>query len=197
MAGYAFDDGSGHHRGRRVRQRDQRHAHQRRRPGRRASTAARQLRRRRRLRRPRQPDRAAAHRQHDRQRLDQLVGVPADDAAIVSKRGSNRLPARHDDRHRPRTIGFKLTNSTGADMFRYGATAAADEHLVPHRRRLQRDHPDARRLPQRPARRRRARRHRHRVPAELDPARLHRATSRAAASTSTAASTTSASTTAR
>ena len=50
-------------------------------------------------------------------------GVPRDDAAIVSKRsGRDRLPAGHDDRPGPRTIGFKLTNSSGGEMFRYGAT---------------------------------------------------------------------------
>ncbi len=49
---------------------------------------------------------------------------PRDDAAIVSKRTSSKIGYQLDttvDRG-PRTIGFKLTNSSGGDMFRYGAT---------------------------------------------------------------------------
>ena len=47
---------------------------------------------------------------------------PGDDAAIVSKRagGGYQLDTTVD--RGPRTIGFKLTNSSGGDMFRYGAT---------------------------------------------------------------------------
>jgi Concanavalin A-like lectin/glucanases superfamily len=50
---------------------------------------------------------------------------PADDAAIVSKRTSSRIGFQLDttvDRG-PRTIGFKLTTTSGGQMFRYGATA--------------------------------------------------------------------------
>src|SRR5262245_61139506 len=49
---------------------------------------------------------------------------PADDAAIVSKRGSNDVGFQLDTTvdTGPRTIGFKLTNSSGGQMFRYGAT---------------------------------------------------------------------------
>ena len=49
---------------------------------------------------------------------------PADDAAIVSKRSGSLVGYQLDtsiDRG-PRTIGFKLTNSSGGQMFRYGAT---------------------------------------------------------------------------
>ena len=49
---------------------------------------------------------------------------PADDAAVVSKRASGEVGFQLDltkDRG-PRTIGFKLTNSSGGAMFRYGAT---------------------------------------------------------------------------
>ena len=52
------------------------------------------------------------------------AAFPADDAAIVSKRTSSEVGYQLDttvDRG-PRTIGFKLTNSSGGDMFRYGAT---------------------------------------------------------------------------
>jgi len=50
---------------------------------------------------------------------------PGDDAAIVSKRGSNEVGFQLDTTvdKGPRTIGFKLTNSSGGQMFRYGATA--------------------------------------------------------------------------
>jgi hypothetical protein len=49
---------------------------------------------------------------------------PADDAAILSKRGNTVAGYQLDttiDRG-PRTIGFKLTASTGGDMARYGST---------------------------------------------------------------------------
>jgi glucose/arabinose dehydrogenase len=48
---------------------------------------------------------------------------PADDAAVVSKRGTNGFQLDTTIDSGPRTIGFKLTNSSGGDMFRYGATA--------------------------------------------------------------------------
>jgi hypothetical protein len=48
---------------------------------------------------------------------------PWDDAAIVSKYGSNGFQLDTTIDRGPRTIGFKLTNSSGGDMFRYGATA--------------------------------------------------------------------------
>ena len=53
------------------------------------------------------------------------ASFPGDDAPIVSKRGSGEVGYQLDttiDRG-PRTIGFKLTPSTGGQMFRYGATA--------------------------------------------------------------------------
>ena len=52
------------------------------------------------------------------------AAFPVDDAAIVSKRASGEIGYQLDttvDRG-PRTIGFKLTNSSGGNMFRYGAT---------------------------------------------------------------------------
>ena len=55
------------------------------------------------------------------------AAFPADDAAIVSKRASTELGFQLDttvDRG-PRTIGFKLTKSTGGLMARYGATTLA------------------------------------------------------------------------
>ncbi|HSB85847.1 MAG TPA: Ig-like domain-containing protein, partial [Ilumatobacteraceae bacterium] len=48
---------------------------------------------------------------------------PFDDAAIVSKRGTAGFQLDTTVDKGPRTIGFKLTTGTGADMFRYGATA--------------------------------------------------------------------------
>ena len=50
---------------------------------------------------------------------------PFDDAAIVSKRGDGPLIGFQLDTSvdtGPRTIGFKLTNSSGGQMIRYGAT---------------------------------------------------------------------------
>ncbi len=52
---------------------------------------------------------------------------PVDDAAVVSKRGNTVAGYQLDttiDRG-PRTIGFKLTSSAGAQMSRYGATGMA------------------------------------------------------------------------
>ena len=52
------------------------------------------------------------------------AAFPSDDAAIVSKRASGEVGYQLDttvDRG-PRTVGFKLTNSAGGNMFRYGAT---------------------------------------------------------------------------
>ena len=52
------------------------------------------------------------------------AAFPADDAAVVSKRGGNELGFQLDttvDTGR-RTIGFKLTNAAGGNMFRYGGT---------------------------------------------------------------------------
>ena len=48
---------------------------------------------------------------------------PGDDAAVVSKRGTDGFQLDTTIDRGPRTIGFKLTNSSGADMIRYGATA--------------------------------------------------------------------------
>ena len=53
------------------------------------------------------------------------ASFPADDAPIVSKRNGSEVGYQLDttiDRG-PRTIGFKLTPSTGGQMFRYGPTA--------------------------------------------------------------------------
>jgi chitodextrinase len=52
------------------------------------------------------------------------TAFPRDDAAIVSKRTSSKIGYQLDttvDRG-TRTVGFKLTSSTGGTMFRYGAT---------------------------------------------------------------------------
>ncbi|HEY7042458.1 MAG TPA: PQQ-dependent sugar dehydrogenase [Nocardioidaceae bacterium] len=51
------------------------------------------------------------------------TAFPGDDAPIVSKRGSNGFQLDVTPDTGPRTIGFKLTNSSGGDMIRYGATA--------------------------------------------------------------------------
>jgi chitodextrinase len=53
------------------------------------------------------------------------AAFPGDDAAIVSKRDGASLGYQLDTSidTGPRTIGFKLTSSTGANMARYGATA--------------------------------------------------------------------------
>ena len=49
---------------------------------------------------------------------------PVDDAAVVSKRTAGEVGFQLDITKDtgPRTIGFKLTNSSGGQMFRYGAT---------------------------------------------------------------------------
>ena len=49
---------------------------------------------------------------------------PVDDAAVVSKRTSGEVGFQLDITKDtgPRTIGFKLTDSSGGQMFRYGAT---------------------------------------------------------------------------
>ena len=49
---------------------------------------------------------------------------PADDAAVVSKRAAGEVGFQLDITKDtgPRTIGFKLTDSTGGQMLRYGAT---------------------------------------------------------------------------
>ena len=49
---------------------------------------------------------------------------PVDDAAIVSKRTGSEIGFQLDTTvdKGTRTIGFKLTNSSGGEMFRYGAT---------------------------------------------------------------------------
>ena len=49
---------------------------------------------------------------------------PVDDAAVVSKRAAGEVGFQLDITKDtgPRTIGFKLTNSSGGQMFRYGAT---------------------------------------------------------------------------
>ena len=52
------------------------------------------------------------------------TSFPSDDAAVVSKRTSGESGYQLDitTDTGPRTIGFKLTNSSGGAMFRYGAT---------------------------------------------------------------------------
>jgi Concanavalin A-like lectin/glucanases superfamily len=50
------------------------------------------------------------------------AAFPVDDAAIVSKRGAVGYQLDTTVDRGPRKIGFKLTNSSGGDMFRYGAT---------------------------------------------------------------------------
>ncbi len=50
------------------------------------------------------------------------AAFPGDDAAIVSKRGAIGFQLDTTIDGGPRTVGFKLTSSTGADMIRYGAT---------------------------------------------------------------------------
>ncbi len=50
------------------------------------------------------------------------AAFPGDDAAIVSKRATIGWQLDTTVDRGPRTIGFKLTNSSGGDMFRYGAT---------------------------------------------------------------------------
>ena len=47
---------------------------------------------------------------------------PGDDAAIVSKRSSNGFQLDTTIDTGPRVVGFKLTNGSGGDMLRYGAT---------------------------------------------------------------------------
>jgi glucose/arabinose dehydrogenase/PKD repeat protein len=47
---------------------------------------------------------------------------PVDDAAVVSKRGSVGFQLDTTIDRGPRTIGFKLTSTSGAGMYRYGAT---------------------------------------------------------------------------
>ena len=51
------------------------------------------------------------------------TAFPADDAAIVSKKNADGFQLDTTVDTGPRTIGFKLTNSFGGDMMRYGATA--------------------------------------------------------------------------
>lgn len=53
-----------------------------------------------------------------------VSAFPSDDAAVVSKRSSSESGYQLDITADtgPRTIGFKLTNSAGQPMFRYGAT---------------------------------------------------------------------------
>jgi glucose/arabinose dehydrogenase len=53
-----------------------------------------------------------------------ISSFPVDDAAVISKRGSGESGFQLDITKDtgPRTIGFKLTGSSGGQMFRYGAT---------------------------------------------------------------------------
>ena len=50
------------------------------------------------------------------------AAFPVDDAAIVSKRSSIGYQLDTTIDRGPRTVGFKLTNSSGGSVFRYGAT---------------------------------------------------------------------------
>ena len=126
------------------------------------------------------------------------AAFPVDDAAIVSKRASGEVGYQLDttvDRG-PRTIGFKLTNSSGGDMFRYGATTLQANTWYHVTGVYDAATSRAARVPERPARRRHAGGHGHRDATELVCQRQHRpAPDGPTASTSTVASTTSASTT--
>ena len=51
------------------------------------------------------------------------AAFPVDDAAVVSKRSGTGYQLDTTVDQGPRSIGFKLTNSSGGDMLRYGATA--------------------------------------------------------------------------
>ena len=78
-----------------------------------------------RLCRARQSGRAAADGEHDRECLGQLGGVPwlttrRSSPSATSGEVGFQLDTTVD--RGPRTIGFKLTNSSGGNMFRYGAT---------------------------------------------------------------------------
>ena len=110
------------------------------------------------------PTGAAAHRQHDHQRLDQLGGVPRrrrrDRVQAAGTEVGFQLDTTID--RGPRTIGFKLTSSSGGDMIRYGATAMQLNtwyHVAGVYNAAARDHG---RVSQRPARQRRAGRERSR-----------------------------------
>ena len=54
-----------------------------------------------------------------------VSSFPADDAVVISKRGATRSDSSSTSRRisGTRTIGFKLTSSSGGQMFRYGTTA--------------------------------------------------------------------------
>ena len=104
------------------------------------------------------------------------AAFPVDDAAIVSKRASGEVGYQLDttvDRG-PRTIGFKLTNSSGGNMFRYGATTLQANTWYYVTGVYDAATSAAARLSERPARRRHAARHGHRDTTELDRQRQHR-----------------------
>ena len=125
VAGYAFNetagtttsDASGHGTDRHARQRSDLHhgreVRQRRGPGWRQ-----------RLRQPRQSHGAAADRQHDGQCLDLLQLLPGRRCGdrLQAHRGGVGFQLDTTIDTGARTIGFKLTNSSGGQMFRYGAT---------------------------------------------------------------------------
>ena len=71
------------------------------------------------------PASAAAHRQHDGQRLGVLGGISRATMrrSCPSAGHDSGTSSTRPSTAGPRTIGFKLTNSSGGDMFRYGATA--------------------------------------------------------------------------
>src|SRR5882757_5447378 len=54
-----------------------------------------------------------------------VSSFPADDAVVISKRGATEVGFQLDltKDTGPRTIGFKLTGSSGGQMLRYGTTA--------------------------------------------------------------------------
>ena len=104
------------------------------------------------------------------------AAFPRDDAAIVSKRTSSKVGYQLDttvDRG-PRTIGFKLTNSSGGNMFRYGATTLQANTWYHVTGVYNAATSAAARVSERPAGRRHAGRHGHRDAAELVCQRQHR-----------------------
>ena len=158
-----------------------------------------QPRRRRRLRRPRQPDRAAAHGQHDDQRVDQLGGVPGRRRGRSSPSAAS-IGFQLDTTHRPRAAHDRLQAHEQLRRRHVPVRRdhAAAEQLVPRRRRLRRVAATMHVYLNGQLDDGAAGRHRHRDAAELPAERAHRPASRpAAASASTAASTTCASTAGR
>ncbi len=157
--------------------------------------------RRERLRRAGQSGAAAAHEQHDRERVGQLGCVPQRRRGdrLEAHELQDWLPARHDRRSRAAHDRLQADQQLERQHVPLRSDHAAGQHLVPHRRRLQRCDGHAARVPERPIGRRCAGRHRHRGPAATRRPTSTSAVGRAApaASISTAGSTTFASTAGR